>query len=169
MTGKHTATVTALLILGFTALAQAQQPTTSDTTRPDRDRAQDRDERALATDTVKLSRDIARLDTTRATLHRDQAQTKAEGQQIDSLKTVLQHDRQATPRDTAAIARDEAALKRMRAKLDQDLDRARREEAREDLARKAVDRESHAAKEAHQDIREDKPKPQEHSGAAKKQ
>ena len=82
------------------------------------------------------------------------------------MQTVLQHDRQATPRDTAAIARDQAAVKRLRDKLDRDLDRARREEARKDLAQKAVRRESHAASEAHQDIREDRPRPQEHSRAA---
>ena len=56
MLRKHTATVMALLILGVTALAQAQQ-STSDTTGPDRDRAQDRDQRALATDTMKLHAD----------------------------------------------------------------------------------------------------------------
>jgi hypothetical protein len=166
MPSKHTATVTALLILGFTALAQAQQPTTSDSTRPDRARA--RDERALTTDTMKLHRDIAHLDSTRAILNQDQAQTRAEEQRIDSLQTVLQHDRQAKPRDAAAIAKDEAAVKRLRAKLDKDLDRAHREEARVDLARKAVDHEQDAAIEAHQDIKGDKSKPQAHSSPAKK-
>ena len=167
MSGKYTAIFTAFLILSATSLAQAQQ-STSDTTRPDSDRARDRDQRALTTDTMKLHHDVALRDSARAILHQDQVQTRGVETQIDSLQAVLQHDRQATPRDDAAIARDKAAVKRLRGKLDSDLDRARRERARVDLARKAVDHERDAAIEAHHDIREDKPKPQEHSGAAKK-
>jgi hypothetical protein len=164
---RHTMTLTALLILGVASLAQAQQ-SASDTTRPHPDRARDRDQRALATDTVKLHLDVAHLDSARALLHQDQTQAKADENRLDSLKAVLQHDEQARPRNTAAIAKDKAAVTALRHKLDADLDRAGRERARVELAQKAVRRESHAAIEAHQDIKEDKPESQEHSGAAKR-
>jgi hypothetical protein len=123
---------------------------------------------ARATDTMKLHLDRTRLDSARALLHQDQAQARADEKQLDSLQAVLKQDRQAKPRSTAAIAKDKAAVMALQKKLDTDLDRAHREKARVDLAQKAVGHESHAANEAHQDIREDKPRSQEHSGATKK-
>lgn len=168
MVTKHTATLTAFLILGIAAVAKAQQ-SASDTTRPNPDRPQD--QRALATDTMKLHLDRARLDSALALLHQGQAQARADTKQLDSLKAVIKRDRQATPRDTAAIAQDQAQVVALRKQLDTELDRARREKAQVEVAQKAVRRESHAAIEAHQDIRgdskENKPRAPEHSGTVK--
>jgi len=148
---KYAATLTTLLILGSASFAQAQQ-SASDTTRSDR--AQD--QRALATDTMKLRLDIAHLDSLRASLHQDQTQARADEKQVDSLKTVIKRDRQATPRDSGAIAQDQAQLMALRKKLDTELDRARRERGQVDLAQKAVRRESQASIKAHKDIKQDK-------------
>jgi hypothetical protein len=153
MCTKYTAALTTLLILGIASFAQAQQ-SSSDTTRPDRDNAQD--QRALATDTMKLHLDIAHLDSLRALQHQDQTQARADEKQLDSLKAVIKRDRQATPRDSAALAQDQAQLMTLRKKLDTELDRARRERTQVEVAQKAVRRESQAAIKAHQDIKEDK-------------
>jgi hypothetical protein len=127
----------------------------------DTDRARDRDQQALATDTMKLHHDIVLKDSVRAMLLRDRTQTQSDEKQLDSMRAMLKHDRQASPRDTAAIAKDQAAVTSLEKKVEMDRDQAQREETRLDLAQKAVRRESHAAFEEHRDIREDKPRSQE--------
>jgi hypothetical protein len=155
MLGKHSATLTALLMLGAASFAQAQQAT-GDTTHRDSThaaRVTAREDRAITTDTMRLHRDIAMRDSARATLSQDQAQTRAVGKQIDSLKTVLDRERKATPRDSTAIKRDEAALKQLRQQQDRDLDRDRHAKSRVDAIVKKVDKESDAASAAHQKIK----------------
>ena len=148
---RYTATVTALLTLGVASLAQAQQ-STGNTTRSDSARA--RDQRALATDTMKLRLDKSRLDSLRAVLDTDRALGRTDKTQLDSLAAVLKQDRQKG--DTAAIARDKAAVVAMRKKLDAVQDRGNRLERRVDLAQKAVDRERRKSINVHKDIKQDR-------------
>jgi hypothetical protein len=169
MLGKHSATLTALLMVGAASFAHAQQ-VTGDTTHRDSTHAARvtvREDRAIATDTMRLHRDIAMRDSARTTLNRGQAQTSALGKQIDSLKTVLDRERKASPRDTTAIKRNEAALKQMRRQQDRDLDRDRREKSRVESIEKRVDKESDAAIAAHQKIKAAHQKTPARSSASK--
>jgi hypothetical protein len=154
MFARHTATLTAALILGMAAVAHAQQST--DTTKQITDslqHARHHGEKMITRDTVKLNRDIAVRDSVRKVLDQDQAAATAEGKKIDSLKLALDKERKATPRDNAAITRTEAALKEAQSRHDQMLDKASREKKREEFAEKTVKRESQAAIQAHKDVR----------------
>lgn len=154
MFARHTATLTAALILGMAAVAHAQQST--DTTKQATDslqHARHHDEKMITSDTVKLNRDIAVRDSVRKVLDQDQATATAEGKKIDSLKVALDKERKATPRDSAAINRTQAALKQAQSSHDRMLDKASREKKRAEFAEKTVKRESQAAIDAHKDVR----------------
>ena len=165
----YSAMATALLMLGAASLAQAQQATSDtagrDSTHAMRVRA--RDERTITADTVRLHREMAIRDSARTLLDQDQAQTHATGKQIDSLKAVLDRERKATPRDTVAINRNLAALTGLRQKLDRDLDRDRRVKTRVDSLDSRIRKESEAAIDAHQNIKESRTTPQAHAAASK--
>ena len=150
MFGRYIPAMAALLVMGVTSVAHAQQAT-----RDSLQRDRSRDDRAITRDTLKLQHDIAVRDSERAVLQHDQSSTSQDTQRIDSLKAELARLRKATPRDTAAISRDEALLKRRQQTLDTDLDRARREKKQADVAEKTVQHESQAAIKAHHDVRED--------------
>jgi hypothetical protein len=168
MSGYSTMTA-ALLVLGVTSLAHAQQAT-SDSARSrsaQLARVRSRDQRAITTDTIRLHREIAIRDSARTMLDQDQARTHAIGTQIDSLKAVLDRERKATPRDTVAINRNLTALTGLRQKLDRSLDRERREKTRVDSLDSRVRKESDAAIDAHQDIKELRTRPRADSAASK--
>jgi len=147
---RYTAAVTAVLTLGIAGLAQGQS--TSNPTRSDSARA--RDQRQLATDTMKLRIDKARLDSLRTVLDTDRAQARADKTQLDSLEGLLKQDRQKG--NTAAIASDKAAVIAMRKKLDAMQDRGNRVERRVDLAQKLVDREREKSFRVRKDIKQDR-------------
>lgn len=165
----YSAMATALLMLGAASLAHAQQATSDtagrDSTHAARVRA--REQRAITADTIRLHREVAIRDSARSMLDRDQAQTRATGKRIDSLKAVLDRERKATPRDTVAVNRNLAALTGLRQTLDRDLDRDRREKARVDSLDNRVRKQSEAAIDAHQDIKESRTEPQAHAAASK--
>jgi hypothetical protein len=153
---RYSAAIPALLVMAVTSLASAQQAA-SDSTKGAPGQIRARDERAVTADTIRLHREIAVRDWARATLAHDHAQTQAEGARIDTLKAALNKDRQATPRDTAAINRDLATLTTMRKKLDSDLDRDHREKTRLQGIETKVKKDTDAAIDAHQDIRQNRP------------
>jgi hypothetical protein len=155
MRHRPIATLAAVLTAALTSLAAAQQaaPDSSHLTR-----AIARDQRVIGSDTLTLNRDIAMRDSARTALALEHHRTQAETARIDSLKTRLDHDRKATPRDTALIDRELATLTHDRRQLDQDLDRDRKEAAREDKIEQRVKQESAAAIDAHHDLGRDRSK-----------
>lgn len=155
MRHRPIATLAAVLTAALTSLAAAQQaaPDSSHLTR-----AIARDQRVIGTDTLKLNRDIAMRDSARTALALEHHRTQAETARIDSLKTKLDRDRKATPRDTALINRELATLTHDRKQLDQDLDRDRKQAAREDKIEQRVKQESSAAIDAHHDLGRDRAK-----------
>ncbi|HEY8258970.1 MAG TPA: hypothetical protein VIG08_15025 [Gemmatimonadales bacterium] len=158
MLARHAATLTALLFLGVAPVASSQQTTDSlHQTTDSLQHARHHDAKMITTDTVKLHRDIAIRDSTRASLTRDQTASQADQKRIDSVKAVLANERKATPRDTAAINRNLALVKRLQSTHDQELDKSRQEKKRLDFDEKTVKRESSAALAAHHDLRADHP------------
>jgi hypothetical protein len=158
MFARHTATLTAALIFGMATVAHAQQST--DTLHQVRDslqHARHHDQKMVASDTVKLQRDIAIRDSVRTSLTRDQAASQADQKRIDSVKAVLDKERKATPRDSAAINRNLALVKRLQTTHDQELARSRQEKKRLDFDEKTVKRESQASIAAHHGVRADYP------------
>jgi hypothetical protein len=155
MRHRPIATLAAVLTAALTSLAAAQQaaPDSSHLTR-----AIGRDQRVIGTDTLKLNRDIAMRDSARTALALEHHRTQAETARIDSLKTKLDRDRKATPRDTALVNREMATLTHDRKQLDQDLDRDRKQAAREDKIEQRVKKESDAAIDAHHDLGRDRAK-----------
>jgi hypothetical protein len=154
----HTAALTAVLALAVTSLGAAQ--TASDTSRTPKQDIR-HDEHVIAVDSTKLHAEMAVRDSARSTLAQDQAQTRALGARVDSLKAQLDRERKATPRDSTAIARDEKALAAARKDRDRDLDRDKHEASRLASIEKKIDKETDSRAGANHDIKQERAK--EHS------
>jgi hypothetical protein len=116
MVRSHSAAVAAVLFFGMTSLARAQaagDSTTSLDLSPGTS--------GVAADT-SLAREIAMGDSVRALLAQDDSQTQLDQTQLDSLQTMLAHDRSSAPH-AAAVSRDQAAVAQTKHAIHQDLAR----------------------------------------------
>jgi hypothetical protein len=123
MVRSHAAVVTAVLFFGMTSLASAQAVGDSTTSLDLNPGTPD-----VAADT-SLAREIAMGDSVRAMLAQDDSQTQLDQTQLDSLRTMLAHDRSSTPH-SARVARDQAAVAQTQHAIHRDLARDKHARAR---------------------------------------